>query len=314
MDNSLPLREEFVVRELAGPLHNRGSTGTDHIYTKEGNVNILITGGGGFIGRAVQKVLANEGHEVATYDRVDGMDILNRDDIIEAVAEVDTVIHLAGVLGTDELFDDPYTAVDVNITGTLNVLDACVEHGANYVGITMPQVFPSIYTATKIASTKLATAYHHTHGLGVCHVRAYNAFGPGQAHGQGHPRKIIPAFSVEAWSGKPLIIWGDGTQTVDLISTNELAQIFSSAIWVTDDSTIDGGTGHQWTVNEVAKYVIQVTQSRSRLTHLPMRRGEIPTKIGATGEGWYHLEEMPRFWISELDEAILSYKNHPLVG
>ena len=274
-------------------------------------MNILITGGSGFIGRSVQKALIGAGHEVDTYDRVDGYDILNRAALMGRVANVDTVIHLAGVLGTDELFDNPYTAVDVNITGTLNVLDACVEHGADYVGITMPQVFPSIYTATKIAATKLATAYHHTHGVGVCHVRAYNAFGPGQAHGPGHPRKIIPAFSVEAWSGEPLIVWGDGTQTVDLISTNELANIFSEAIWVTDDSVIDGGTGHQWTVNEVAEYVIQVTGSRSKIEHRPMRRGELPTKIGATGEGWYHLVDLPKFWLGELDDAIYSYRNHP---
>lgn len=277
-------------------------------------MNVLITGGSGFIGRAVRAALEDSGHEVDTYDRVEGKDILNRDLLMESVEEIETVIHLAGVLGTDELFDSPQTAVDVNITGTLNVLDACVEHGASYVGITMPQVFPSIYTATKIASTKIATAYHHTHGLGVCHVRAYNGFGPGQAHGPGHPRKIIPAFAVEAWSNKPITIWGDGTQTVDLISTNELAEIFQAAVWVTDDSTIDGGTGFQWTVNEVANYVIEITGSTAGVEHRPMRRGEIPTKIGATGEGWHHLDALPKFWLDELDEAIHSYKNHPLVG
>lgn len=279
-------------------------------------MRILITGGSGFLGTAIADFLREYGHEVFSYDRSGSPknDVRDRLTTIDAVHGFNTVIHLAGILGTDELFDNPQDAVDVNITGTLNVLDACVEHGADYVGITMPQVFPSIYTATKIAATKLATAYHHTHGIGVCHVRAYNAFGPNQHHGPGHPRKIIPAFSIEGWSNKPLVIWGDGEQTVDLISTRSLAHIFKDAIWVTDDSTIDGGTGVQWSVNDVASYVIERTGSTAGVEHRPMRRGETPTRIGASGEGWFHLTECPRFNLIELDQAIESYKDHPLVG
>lgn len=280
-------------------------------------MQILITGGSGFLGKAITQHLSlEEGHEVVSYDRATHpeMDILNRENLMANVYGMDTVIHLAGVLGTDELFDNPQDAIDTNITGTLNVLDACVEHGADYVGITMPQVFPSIYTATKVAATRLASAYHHTHGVGVCHVRAYNAFGPNQHHGPNHPRKIIPAFSVEGWSNKPMIIWGDGHQTVDLISTRELSRIFASAIYVTDDSTIDGGTGIQWDVEGVASYVAERTGSTAGFDFRPMRRGEKPTTIGANGEGWQHLNHIPRFHLEELDEAIDSYKNHPLVG
>lgn len=276
-------------------------------------MKILITGGRGFIGTAVQHALLEVGHTVTPFDRRDGYDIMNRAALISSVNGYDTVIHLAGVLGTDELFDDPYTAVDVNITGTLNVLDACVENGASYVGITMPQVFPSIYTATKVAATRLASAYHHTHGLPVCHVRAFNAFGPGQAHGPGHPRKIIPALSVEAWSGAPLIIWGDGEQTVDLISASELAQIFLDAIHVQDDSTIDGGTGIKWTVNEVARFIQQETEWKSTVEHRLMRRGEVPTQLVATGEGWEHLTFKPKLFMDDLIETIHSYRDHPLV-
>lgn len=276
-------------------------------------MKILITGGRGFIGTAVMHALLDVGHAVTPFDRRDGYDIMDRTVLMGAVQGYDTVIHLAGVLGTDELFDEPQTAVDVNITGTLNVLDACVEHGAGYVGITMPQVFPSIYTATKVAATRLASAYHHTHDLPVCHVRAFNAFGPGQAHGPGHPRKIIPALSVEAWSGAPLIIWGDGEQTVDLISASELAQIFCEAIHVQDDITIDGGTTVKWTVNEVAQFIQAETGWKSTVEHRPMRRGEIPTQLVATGEGWERLSFRPWLDMSELVETIHSYKDHPLV-
>jgi hypothetical protein len=96
-----------------------------------------------------------------------------------------------------------------------------------------------VYTATKVAATRLASAYHHTHGLPVSHVRAFNAFGPGQAHGPGHPQKIIPTFAVEAWAGRPIPIWGDGNQTVDLIHTSDLARMLVDAIDHGDDVTFD---------------------------------------------------------------------------
>lgn len=282
-------------------------------------MKVLITGGSGFIGSAIRQELEFQGHEVYSFDRSTAPknDVRHKGITRYAIKDFapDTVIHLAGVLGTDELFDNPQLAIDVNITGTLNVLDACVEFGVSYIGITMPQVFPSIYTATKVAATRLASAYHHTHGLPVSHVRAFNAFGPGQHHGPGHPRKIIPALSVEAWSGAPLIVWGDGEQTVDLISTAELARIFRDVVIneVGNDATIDGGTGVKWTVNEVVRYILNHTDSNSTIDHRPMRRGEIPTQIVATGEGWEHLSFEPQFFMDELQYAIDSYREHPCV-
>lgn len=271
---------------------------------------ILVTGGAGFIGTAVRTVLTSRGEIVKSLDLKQG-DVRDPDAVLAAVEGCDGVIHLAGVLGTHELFDTPRLAIDVNVHGTLNVLEACRTHRARYVGITMPQVFPSIYTATKVAATRLASAYHHTHGLPVSHVRAFNAYGPGQHHGPGHPQKIIPTFAVEAWAGRPIPIWGDGEQTVDLIHTDCLARMLVDALDHGGDVTFDGGSGVAWTVNEVADAVIQITGSTAGVHHLPMRRGEIPTHIVATGEGWDLLGWRPRCGLE--NETILSYRDHPLV-
>lgn len=246
---------------------------------------VMVTGSGGFIGRAVVGELAFRGIEVVEFNLPDH-DVQDADDVLLTSQGCDGVIHLAGVLGTHELFDTPRIAVDVNIHGSLNVLEACRINGMHYVGITMPQVFPSIYTATKIATTKLATAYHHTHGVPVSHVRAFNAFGPGQAHGPGHPQKIIPTFAYNAWHDIPIPVWGDGLQTVDLIHTHELAKMMVDALKFGDDQTFDGGTGKAWTVNEVVDEVFRIVGKPQNVTHLPMRRGEVPTAIVATGEGW----------------------------
>lgn len=270
---------------------------------------VLVTGAGGFIGRAVVKQLTDTGYEAVTFDRRDGEDILDPRALDEAVKDSYAVIHLAGVLGTHELFDNVKLALAVNINGTINVLDSCVRYGSRYVGITMPQVFPSIYTATKIAATRLASAYHHTHGLPVAHVRAYNAFGPGQAHGPGHPQKILPTFAVKAWRGEPLPVWGDGRQTVDLIETRELAKVLVAALRFGDDRVFDGGTGVGESVIEVARQVCAIVGVDPLIQFLPMRRGEKPTHIVANEENWNLLNDHERPRRRPLEETVLSYKD-----
>src|SRR4030042_2708570 len=116
-------------------------------------MKIVVTGGRGFIGSSVCAWGAEAGHQMIPFDSSDGYDVREPSQLPVA----DAVIHLAGVLGTSELFDAPHTAVDVNVHGTLNVLEWCKLHDARYGGITMPPVFPSVYTATKIWADRLAT-------------------------------------------------------------------------------------------------------------------------------------------------------------
>ena len=274
---------------------------------------VIVTGGLGFIGRAVGDELSRRGLSWAAFDRAN-----YRHDVRDPADEftylppwegdVSGVIHLAGVLGTHELFDAVDDAIDVNVGGTAHVLEAARRKGARYVGITMPAVFPSVYTATKVAAAGLERAYHHTYGLAVSRVRAYNAYGPGQKHGPGHPQKIVPTFSAEAWAGRPIPIWGDGTQTVDLVHTDDLARMLVDALGHGDDVTFDGGTGRAFSVNEVAEMVLDITGSRAGVEYLPMRRGELPTRIVATGEGWDRLDWRPEFDEQRFAETVESYR------
>lgn len=264
---------------------------------------VAVTGGGGFIGKAVVAELNRRGHTAVPLD-LPHFDVR----LLGDLGQVDAVIHLAGMLGTHELFDQVHTAVHTNIDGTVNVLEAAVKAGARYVGITMPAVFPSVYTATKIAAVGMERAYHHTYQLPVSRVRAFNAFGPGQKHGLGHPQKIIPTFATLAWQGRPIPIWGDGEQTVDLIGVDDLAHLLVDALGHGDDVTFDGGTGIAMTVNEVADLVAKMAGSNAGVEYLPMRRGEIPTRIVATGEGWDRLDWKPTLSLDALEETVFSYR------
>jgi UDP-glucose 4-epimerase len=264
--------------------------------------DIIVTGGAGFIGSAVAAEITRRGDTALVVDR-------NKDILVDELPEGESVIHLAGVLGTAELFDEFDRAVDVNVKGTQRVLEHCRRTGANYVGITMPQVWANVYQATKGCARALATAWHESFGVGVSHVCAYNAFGPGQRFGPGHPQKIIPTFSTHAWRGEPIPIWGTGEQTVDLLDVAQIARVLVDATGFRDNASVEAGSGTELTVNAVARVVLDVTGSTAGVTHLPMRAGERPgTRLCASGLGWDRLTWRPHLDAVALAETIESYK------
>lgn len=269
-------------------------------------MKIAITGGGGFIGRATIAAAEAAGHTAWAFDRHDGNDILGD---LAALNSADCVIHLAGMLGTAELFDHPEAAIEANVVGTLRILRWCADTGARYVGITMPDSsWANVYQATKLCAARLATAWHQTYGVPVSHVRAFNAYGPGQAHGPGHPRKILPAFATDAWAGEPLTIWGSGLQTVDLIHVEDVAQMLLTATRFGNDEVFDAGTGEAMTVRRLANYVNTYTGNTAGVVHQPMRSGETPdTSIVARGQGWKEAGWKPKLNWHQLAQAIEAY-------
>lgn len=121
-------------------------------------MKVLVTGGNGWIGKAVCVQLGKRGHEFVTFDRYPGpyaaltntpLDIRDERQVYGAVSGVDHVIHLAGLLGTHELFDRVHEAVEVNVLGSVNITDACSKYDVGLTTITMPRVNPSLYAATK---------------------------------------------------------------------------------------------------------------------------------------------------------------------
>jgi UDP-glucose 4-epimerase len=269
-------------------------------------MKIAITGGSGFLGKATLAYAQSKGHDAWTFDRSDGNDIMGD---LRGLDGAQIVIHLAGLLGTHELFDQVQDAIDVNVTGSYRIMQWCLDNDARYVGITMPDAFPSIYTATKIASQRLATALHHSRGLQVSHVRAFNAYGPGQKHGPGHPQKIIPTFATLAWQNKPLPIWGDGSQTVDLVHSDDVAHMLVEAAAWTNDRVFEAGTGVAMTVLQVAQLVNRIAGSNAGVQHFPMRDGEIPSQIVATDhEGWGLMGFRPQHLPVRLGDVVRWYQ------
>lgn len=284
---------------------------------------ITVTGGKGFIGAHVARYAEAAGHQVRFFDRRQGWDILGDFAHVDTgLRGSDAVIHLAGVLGTLELFDSIPEAIEINVRGSYNIQRWCSLNNVQYTGILVPPVFPSIYCATKEASRAIATALHEAGRLKVSHVIAYNAFGPGQAYGPGHPRKFGPTFSVAALNGKPIPIWGDGKNLIDPTPVEVVARMLVDATEHADNAIFDGGIGTAVTVTEIADLVREYAMDLLSWpgfprphAYEPMRIGESPTNVAATGQGWDRLDWNPAdyqaTWREYLRETVASYVGVP---
>lgn len=271
-------------------------------------MKIAVTGGAGFIGARTVARAQELGHQAWSFDRAHGDDTLGD---LTGLKDADVVIHLAGMLGTSELFEVPEDAVQANIIGALRVLQWCVQNDAGYVGITMPDSsWANVYQATKLCAGRLATAWHREYGVPVSHVRAFNAYGPGQKHGPGHPAKFLPTFATLAWQGKKLPIYGDGLQTIDAVHVDDVARMLVDAASCGDDQTFDAGTGVAMTVRDFARRINRIAgQPEGNVVYLPMRAGETDrTDIRARGEGWDQLDWCPQLDFEKIGEAVRWYR------
>jgi UDP-glucose 4-epimerase len=295
-------------------------------------MKVLVTGGSGWIGQATVNELLAHDIDVVTLDRTAGglsalrddenkpqpLDVTNQTHVYDAVSGVDHVIHLAGLLGTHELLDRMHEAVEVNVIGSVNVITACSKYGVGLTQITMPRVNPSLYAATKSCAMDISEALRIAGDLRVSYVRAYNAYGPGQAYGGDHPQKIIPTFASRAWRGLPLPVWGDGMLWVDLVHVTDVARMLVAAIDYVHGEVFDAGTGYVQTVLEVAHKVISLTGNRSEIEYLPPRKGERESSTDrdiASGEGWELLGGWrPIFDPQQFAAAVESYRPDTLAG
>lgn len=249
----------------------------------------LITGGAGFIGTHLAEHLSAKGFEItifdildndcyfdfdfSSYQRVRG-DVENYPDLEKAAYGCDVIFHLAGLLGTDFLIERAEAAVQTNIIGTLNVLEAARANKALVVYLSLLPDWDNPYMITKNAAAKFCQMYYREFGLKTIVIRATHIYGERQ---RWEPvRKAVPNFIIAALQQKPLTIYGSGEQLMDLLYVKDAVQAIASSIErpAAIGNSIELGSGEQVRVTQLARTIIDLCGGASILEFEGKRPGE----------------------------------------
>lgn len=270
--------------------------------------NILVTGGAGFIGSHLVDKLSLE-NKVIVLDNLSSGSLVNlkrnkdritfiKGDVLDEallkdiVAEVEFVFHLAANVGNIRSIKDPYFDMDVNIKGTINLLEACLNSNikrlvysssgaifgeAKYLPIDEehPLNPESPYGVSKLAAEKYCFAFHKVHGVPATALRYFNVYGPRQESSE--YANAISIFLSRIKDGKPLTIFGDGKQTRDFVFIEDVvnANILAATQPAAVGEIFNIATGQENSIEQLTAIIKQVSASESSVIYADPRAGEV---------------------------------------
>lgn len=272
-------------------------------------MRILVTGGAGFIGANLcSELLARP--EVESVTVLDDLStgnisnieplavevvkdtILNRDIVAEFVNQSDSVIHLAAHPSVPLSIMDPLSSHEVNLNGTVGILEACRKFHKAFVFASSSAVYgqtqklpiseddapapASPYAAHKLAAESYALAYASTYHFPVAAFRFFNVYGPLQS--PEHPyAAVIPSFIDAALHGRPLVVYGDGGQTRDFTYVGSLVSVLADAALrgVTSSSPVNLAFGTRTTIIDLAKKIELIVGRSIDFQFAPVRPGDV---------------------------------------
>lgn len=271
----------------------------------------MVTGGAGFIGSHITELFLSNGHEVVVFDNFstgreinirpfqDTIKEVVRGDIRDsnaldcAMAGVDCVIHHAAEISAIKSVEEPLWANEINVTGTLNVLESAKRNGVKRLvfasssavygdtgtqkqsELCLPKPL-SPYGATKICGEHYLGVFNEIYGVETVCLRYFNVFGPRQ-NPKSQYAAVIPKFIDRLIAGEDLHIYGDGEQTRDFVFVKDVARANYLACFSDNapGEVFNVASGRSVSVNELAEILINVTGRKVEIIHDAAVLGEI---------------------------------------
>lgn len=265
-------------------------------------MNILVTGGAGFIGRWVVKKLLNDNQNVWVIDDLsngnkenlkefenesnfkglligDIKDRGNMDNIF--CNKFDICYHLAASINVQDSIDSPKETFENDVIGTFNVLEKCKENSTKIVFMSTCMVYDraddkgideehnlkpsSPYAGSKIAAENMVLSYWYAYKMPVVVVRPFNTYGPFQK--TGGEGGVIPIFINKALNGETLNIYGSGNQTRDFLYVEDCADFVVECGYnnKVNGEIVNAGLGKDISVNDLA---LMICKDESRIKHI----------------------------------------------
>jgi UDP-glucose 4-epimerase len=272
-----------------------------------GIMKTLVTGGAGFIGSNLVRLLLAEGHEVTVLDNltsgyrrnldpfpevrlIEG-DVRDVDAVGRATRGAEAIFHLAASVGNKRSIEHPIEDSEINVIGTLRILEAARSVGARKVvfsssaGIfgelkTLPirEDHPaepiSPYGASKLGAEKLCLVYSQLYPLETVCLRYFNVYGVNQrydAYGN-----VIPIFAHRMLHSLPVMIFGDGEQTRDFVNVEDVARAnYQAALAVGVSGAFNIASGTTISINRLAELMRDLSGLDPHIEHEPPRAGDV---------------------------------------
>jgi UDP-glucose 4-epimerase len=283
---------------------------------------VLVTGGAGFIGAHLVRHLAARGDTVRVLDDLssgfarylDGVACELRVGAVgdagmvsAALAGVDAVVHLAARAGIPDSIADPLGTLEANVTRTVELLEAARGAGVRRfilastnaaIGDHLPPLHEDLpahpvspYGASKLAGEAWVQAYAASFGMAACAVRFSNAYGSWALH----KKSVVAAWIRDAVDGRPITIYGDGSQTRDFVHADDLAAGVAAAIDA-EAGAVAGqlfqlGTGVETSVAGLARILRDAVGGDLEIRFEPARAGDVPRNVSQVSKaadrlGW----------------------------
>jgi len=291
------------------------------------NSTIVITGGAGFIGSHLANSLVDH-NEVIVFDNLSTGDQTQLDPDIrviegdirdekltqQTISGADVVFHEAAEVSVQRSVENPTQSNDINIVGSLNVLEAARKADARVVVASSAAIYgtptevplteaepttpASPYGIQKLTLDHYTRVYHEQYGMDTIALRYFNVYGPRQTAGD--YSGVISIFADQAASGDPITVEGNGSQTRDFIHIDDIVRAnIAAATTENVGKAYNIGTGHEITIKELAETIHEVSGSKSEITHVEPRANEIPRSCADISKANEELGFEPQTKLSE---------------